>query len=601
MSKTAPKASPRFANTTKYDAHHTVLSKTYGALADLRRELADSKSRVAERTELLKIFADCSDSQRAWLLLEDYFEKLSLSRKDFSSQEWWPRLMAARGTKRLEELAILFLRGNRPLPTELMSFASADRFAEIEEAEREQQLLRQMEDWLFPPPPVHLDAPRASLRVVCQVRQVPDHPALQALAVQFHLFKPRTGEKPRTVSEIVELSTRATHEQELFSPADWEFMQWLGEIYPDGRNGDETILLTGAELLQWLARWGHTQRLEWNEKPLSFLGQTAELVPHLENGQAELSFTHNIGLPDGTFLKLNEAKFFAGRPPLVSIGQTFYLLRNVPPSELLEYWGRVPAVPIRKLSQRFRTHLRKSHPRSSVDWEQLCVAHRAMPQFVFELNDDTVRLRLLASSERDHSVGHWTGQEWQPDESAAKCTDKPQVLEDPRLDVAAQWLRRLDWFTPEPGIWVGDANENFLNTLALVWPHRPTEAEFLGNPAFHRLFLAPRQLRPKLVVKGSGIDWLTVSAEWEQEGLKLTAADLERLQTATGRFVKLPDAGWLELDSKAVEQAHETMADLALENLSAIPQRIGLEQAAHLNEDSLLRFGDSPEAKALRE
>src|SRR6185503_7511604 len=103
------------------------------------------------------------------------------------------------------------------------------------------------------------------------------------------------------------------------------------------------------------------------------------------------------------------------------------------------------------------------------------------------------------------------------------------------------------------------------------------------------------------VVKGSGIDWLSVSAEWEQEGLKLTAADLERLQTATGRFVKLPDAGWLELDSKAVEQAHETMADLALENLSAIPQRIGLEQAAHLNEDSLLRFGDSPEAKALRE
>src|SRR5881396_395858 len=103
MSKAAPKASPRFANTTKYDAHHTVLSKTYGALADLRRELADSKSRVAERTELLKIFSGCADSQRAWLLLEDYFEKLSLSRKDFGGQEWWPRLMSAQGRTRLEE------------------------------------------------------------------------------------------------------------------------------------------------------------------------------------------------------------------------------------------------------------------------------------------------------------------------------------------------------------------------------------------------------------------------------------------------------------------------------------------------------------------
>src|SRR5437762_1884002 len=45
------------SSTTKYDAHHTVLSKTYGALADLRRELADPKSRVAEREEILRIFS----------------------------------------------------------------------------------------------------------------------------------------------------------------------------------------------------------------------------------------------------------------------------------------------------------------------------------------------------------------------------------------------------------------------------------------------------------------------------------------------------------------------------------------------------------------
>src|SRR5213594_2893032 len=56
--------SARLAGTTKYDAHHTVLSKTYGALADLRRELADSKSRVAEREELLRVFSGCADSQR---------------------------------------------------------------------------------------------------------------------------------------------------------------------------------------------------------------------------------------------------------------------------------------------------------------------------------------------------------------------------------------------------------------------------------------------------------------------------------------------------------------------------------------------------------
>ena len=77
----------RATQASKYDAHHTVLSKTYGAFADLRRELADSKSAVAEREELLRNFAVCLDSQRAWLLLEDYFEKLSLSRKDFPNAD----------------------------------------------------------------------------------------------------------------------------------------------------------------------------------------------------------------------------------------------------------------------------------------------------------------------------------------------------------------------------------------------------------------------------------------------------------------------------------------------------------------------------------
>src|SRR5205814_1974548 len=108
------------------------------------------------------------------------------------------------------------------------------------------------------------------------------------------------------------------------------------------------------------------------------------------------------------------------------------------------------------------------------------------------------------------------------------------------------------------------ANENFLDSLAGAWATRPPEAEFLGNPAFHRLFLTPRLLKPKLIVKGSGIDWLSVSAEWEQEGLKLSKADLERLASATGRFVKLPNSGWVELDTAAVQGAHEAMADMGV-------------------------------------
>ncbi|MEK7686083.1 MAG: DEAD/DEAH box helicase [Verrucomicrobiota bacterium] len=594
---------PRSSAMAKYDAHHNVLDKAYGALADLRRELADSKTAVAERSEILNTFAHCTDSQRAWLLLEDYFEKLSLSRKDFPGQNWWLRLLSVQGQNRLEETALLFMRSNRPLPTELMPHSNPERFAKIERAEQEQQFVAQLESWLLPPALAHLDAPRAALRVLCQAERLPDQHALHALKVQFCLFRARTGEKIRTLAEVIELTTRATHEQELFPTGDWEFIRWLADTYPNQSEQTDSLHLTGTELLQWLTRWGQLPRLEHpaQNQPFQFHGQLVEFSPHLETVDGELSFTHRLKLPDGETRPVGQATFFTGLPQLALLDQTFYLARNAPPQTLLGPWMEKPFLPVSKLSRRLLTHLRKNGSGQDSRWEQLCAAHTAIPQFIFELTDDTVRLRLLARSDLDQSVWQWNGHEWQITHLLPPPNEKPQILDDPRLEPAVCWLRRLDWFTPEPGLWVGDANEAFLNTLAAAWPDRPAPAEYLGNPAFHRLFLSPRQLRPKLAVQGSGIDWFSVSASWELEGLRLTPADLERLQTATGRFVKLPDSGWLELDSSAVQTAHEAFADLGLDGLSPVPQRVDLLHAAHLDETALSRFGNQPHAKALRE
>ncbi|HWX19854.1 MAG TPA: DEAD/DEAH box helicase [Candidatus Binatia bacterium] len=633
----------RSAQASKYDAHHNVLSKTYGALADLRRELSDSKAAVVQREDLLKSFATCADSQRAWLLLEDYFEKLSLSRKDFPSTDWWPNLLNAQGKARLEEVAFLFLRAKRSLPTELAPYGNLARFDQVEQATQERQLVQHLEAWLLPSRPVHLDTPRASLRVLCHPQPDEQHPARYRLAVQFHLMRPRTGERVKTPEELVELTTRAAHEQELFAPEDWEFIQWLAEAREQrlelqeqeltAADRETAVVLSDLELLHWLARWGHTSRLELASRTngvhgstsaqhtdnspdldlcappgkaaaartLSFHGQVAELLPHLASRDDELAFTHRLSVPGGQSHDLAELQFFNQRPPLVLAGQTFYLLRNAPPPQLLQHWLDRPAVPVRKLSHRLLTHLRRSQSNHGVDWEQLCVAHPARPQFVFELLDETVRLRLLAKSQHDHSIWLWNGHEWQTQDAKTRPNDKPEILDDPRLEPATLWLRQLDWFTPEPGLWVGDANEAFLSALAHAWADRPQEADYLGNPTFHRLFLTPRQLRPRLIVKGSGIDWLAVSAEWEQESLKLSAADLQRLQAATGRFVKLPDAGWVELDSAAVQSAHEAMADMGVDGLVPVAQKIGLEQVAHLDEAGLQRFRDSAQAKALRE
>jgi superfamily II DNA or RNA helicase len=588
---------------TKYDAHHKVLSQTYGAFADLRRELSDSKETVGGREDLLKSFATCPDSQRSWLLLEDYFEKLSLSRKDFPDTNWWPRLLNAQGKNRLEELAFLFLRAKRSLPPELQLHASLDRFAQAEEAEQEIKLVQELENWLSPPATLHLDTPRATLRVVCKPQPDENEPSQNHLAVQFLLLRPRTGEKARSLNDLVDLVVRAAHEQELFTPNDWEFVQWIYDTHRERADDADKLLLTDSELLQWLTRWGNTQRLEFsaNGQPLQFHGEVVSLAPRLENGDKELAFTHHILLPDGKNHSVADAKFFNRRSPLVLVGNTFYLLRNAPPAGVLKYLAHKPSIPVRKLSHRLLLHLRQSQTNHGVDWEQLCVTHKAAPQFVFELLDDTIRLRLLAKSQRDESIWFWNGNEWSPNERKIRAHEKPELLDDARLEPATQWLRKLDWFMQESGLWIGDANENFLGALAEAWASKPVAAEFLGNAAFHRLFLAPRALKPKLIVKGSGIDWLSVSAEWEAEGLKLSKADLERLAAAGGRFVKLPNSGWVELDLAGVQGAHEAMADMGVDGLMAVPQRIGMEHIAHLDADQFSRFADTPEAKELRE
>jgi hypothetical protein len=592
----------RSSATTKYDAHHTVLDRTYGALADLRRELADSKATVTERTEILNIFANCADSQRAWLLFEDYLEKLSLARKDFPGQEWWPRLLQTRGKQRLESTALLFLQANRPLPSELVSYANLERLYELKEAEKEQGIVQMLEQWLVPPRPTHLDSPRAGLRVICQPLR-DEESGLYRLKVEFGLSRPRSGEKLRTLAEIVELAGRATHEQELFSAVDWDFILWLAQTYSQRPEVAEALTVSGIELLQWMARWGQTPRFELSpgRDPLLFHGELAEFWPTLAELEGELSFSHQLRLPTGSSIPLADALFFDGHPPLALVKRSLYLLRNPPPEALLSAWIAKPFLPVAKLSHRLLKQLRADAPAQDPNWRELCVSHRARPQFTFELSDDTVRVRLLAQSELDKTVWQWNGEDWQPTEASTAAAGKPEILDDPRLEPAILWLRRLDWFTPEPGLWIGDANDSFLTALAIAWPDRPADTEYLGNPAFHRLFLAPRRLRPKLMVQGSGIDWFSVCAAWEAEGLKLTPLDLERLQTATNRFVKLPDGGWMELDCAAVQTAHEAMADLGLDSLSPVPQRVPLLHAAELENETLQKFADQPHAKSLRQ
>ena len=471
---------------SKYDAHHKVLSQTYGAFADLRRELSDSKTTVSEREDILRTFAACPDSQRAWLALEDYFEKLSLSRRDFPATDWWPKMLAAQGKPRpggtgfsvfarqaLRAAGIAAAREPGPF------CPGRGRRAGIAAGARTGKLA-------VPAPPLHLDTPRATLRVVCQPQPDEQEPSRYRLAVHFFLLRPRTGEKARSLHDLVDLVVRAAHEQELFTPWDWEFIQWIYDTHRERAGHETTLLLADAGTAPMAGALGPHQPSgigrEWQTAPFSRPCGGADAASGKWRQGTFLHAPHRLAGRRAPFRGATR-NFSTASRRVALVGNEFFLLRNAPPNGVLKYLAQKPSVPVRKLSHRLLLHLRKTQANHGVDWEQLCVAHPAAPQFVFELLDDTVQLRLLAQSLRDKSTWVWNGHEWvaaQP--RASSPGEKPEILDDPRLDPAVQWLRKLDWFMQEPGLWIGDANENFLGSLAEAWATSPGRRNFWATP-----------------------------------------------------------------------------------------------------------------------
>jgi hypothetical protein len=154
-------------------------------------------------------------------------------------------------------------------------------------------------------------------------------------------------------------------------------------------------------------------------------------------------------------------------------------------------------------------------------------------------------------------------------------TEKPESARRPAPRTRHSWLRQFDWFTPEPGLWVGDANDRFLGSPGpgLGRSTRP-DADYLGNPAFQRLFLSTPQTQAQAHAPGQRH---RLALRLRRVGTGRTASSppptSNASQTATGRFVKLPDSGWVQLDTEAVDAAQETMADLGVDGLAPSPKR----------------------------
>jgi len=147
------------SGSTKYDAPPEVLSQTYGALADLRRELSDSKSAVAEREELLNSFSTCADRSGPGCCSK-ITSRSSPFRAGISPLPTGGRLAGYAGQRAPRRTRVsLFTRS--PLASHgTFAHANLNRFAQVEESRTGAKAHPRIGALAVSPKPVHLIATR---------------------------------------------------------------------------------------------------------------------------------------------------------------------------------------------------------------------------------------------------------------------------------------------------------------------------------------------------------------------------------------------------------------------------------------------------------
>ena len=125
-----------------------------------------------------------------------------------------------------------------------------------------------------------------------------------------------------------------------------------------------------------------------------------------------------------------------------------------------------------------------------------------------------------------------------------------------------------------------------LEAFAEAWEQRPHGVLYLANARMRQLLAEERGVRPRVTVTASGVDWFTVSAEWQAEGRALTEEELAKLRAARTRFVRLA-SGWVRRDWVETFDATAAMlADLGIE-AGAGGQRLSVAALSQAQPESL--------------
>jgi superfamily II DNA or RNA helicase len=164
----------------------------------------------------------------------------------------------------------------------------------------------------------------------------------------------------------------------------------------------------------------------------------------------------------------------------------------------------------------------------------------------------------------------------------------------PQGDMASRKKRAPKVPLGAPSGWWLRLTPHVLESLADAWEARPQGVRWYADPGAAGLFKVRRAV-PQVRVRSTGLDWFTVSAEWQAEGLSLKDEDLSILRASRDPFVKL-SSGWVRrADLETFDDVSRQLADLGLEP-GAGEVRVPLWQLAQADPkslDSLEAYGAS--------
>ena len=518
---------------------------------------------------------------------------------------------------------------------------------------------RTLSQWVNNPP--QIGAADFKAQVVWVPATSPDHEGLEAL--NYRLYFGWTAEelRPRAISGIVRLSGELEAKGRGKFAADSRLVQWIAGL-PEVRNnygapGGDNTLLPVSNAIAWLNTWGDSGKLLWDDgAPIRFEPLSGKLsLVEAGKGKCQWAISHPALEEDvplsAARLLADHQSFYSSRllgNLFVRHGTTLFHLDTIGmQASMVVKLARTGAFPLSiiKDSPIAPALIRRMlHHDAKVRIQGAVSEIRVKPVIEIHLDDENM-LGVVARAVSEKAAFYMNpAGEWEQSGSRALRRDVSRLLEDMADAAPSKDLPPVrEGKTPAPGAedaiclfpakadledvekWLGafipgNAKEAFIagqpgrtwkiktsNTIDLIrqWETRPRGAGYLGTKAFRELVTVRSAPQVAVQAEPSGINWLALSVELEEDLKKISPADLvARLAESNAELISLPSGIYRRGDLADYHKKLETFADAGI-SLDGKPQKIhALQLAGEKGRELLEMTGHAAEmgdlAKKLR-